>query len=268
MFSKDISRPGLGGRLSLILLAALASPVVFWTARAVETVASIPAGTVLPVRLNDSLDVSMAHVGQVVEARIAQEVPLPGKEKIELRTRLLGSVVAVGKGADGTGARVTIRFTQLDDKKEQIAVATSLRAMASYLGVRAAQLPAGRGGDGGTPSGWSDTVQIGGDIRYGDGGKVRNLQKQTVGKGVRGGVLVQLNANPAQGCEGSQPGDRPQALWVFSADACGVYDLKDVRIAHTGKTDPVGDITLEFTKNDAKLESGTAFLLRTVTKPK
>jgi hypothetical protein len=121
------------------------------------------------------------------------------------------------------------------------------------------------GAEAGTPAGWGTTVQIGGDIRYGDGAKVRTASKQVVGKGVRGGVLVQVRANPESGCEGPVDGDdHPQALWVFSSGACGLYDLKGVTIARNGRSDPIGEITLSFDKESKKLESGTGMLLRVV----
>jgi hypothetical protein len=121
------------------------------------------------------------------------------------------------------------------------------------------------GAEAGTPAGWGTTVLIGGDIRYGDGAKVRTASKQVVGKGVRGGVLVHVRASPESGCEGPVDGDdHPQALWVFSSGACGLYDLKGVKIAHNGRSDPLGEITLSFDKESKKLESGTGMLLRVV----
>jgi len=94
---------------------------------------------------------------------------------------------------------------------------------------------------------------------------VRTAAKQVVGKGVRGGVLVHVHANPEGGCEGPVNGDdRPQALWVFSSGACGLYDLKGVTIRHNGRSDPLGEITLGFDKENEKLESGTGMLLRIV----
>jgi len=144
---------------------------------------------------------------------------------------------------------------------------TSLRAIASYLTVRSAQTPL-TGVDAGSPAGWANTVQIGGDIRFGDGGPVRNRAKQKVGKGVLGGVLVHVRANPASGCEGPVNGDdHPQALWVFSADACGIYGLKGVQISHKGNQPPIGEITLHFEKDDMKLASRTGMLLRVVAQP-
>jgi hypothetical protein len=233
----------------------------------VEGANQLPVGLILPVRLENALEVKEAHKGTSMEARLAQEVPLPDRRKIPLRSVVKGSVFSVEKDSDGTGTSVTIEFTTLDDHKQALAMSTSLRAIASYIAVRDAQTPWTQA-DTGAPAGWANTVQIGGDVRYGDGGIVRNNRRQNVGKGVLGGVLVHVQANPNRGgCEGPINGDdRPQALWVFSADACGVYGLKGVNIAHAGRSEPTGEITLHFAKNDVKLEAGTAMLLRVVEK--
>jgi len=221
---------------------------------------------VIPVRLDETLDVKSLQAQLKIAARVAQEVPLPSKEKISLRSRVFATVTAVNASPDGP-VEVSLKFDQLEEKDQTFAIVTALRALASYRAMRNAQIPLA-GADSGTPAGWGTTVQIGGDQRFGDGGKVRNRHKQIVGKGVRGGVMVHLAANPERGCSGPESlDDRPQATWVFSADACGVYDLKNVKIAHSGKSDPAGVITLEFAKDDMKLESGTAFLLRTVKQP-
>ncbi|HEY1483354.1 MAG TPA: hypothetical protein VGF19_11550, partial [Candidatus Acidoferrum sp.] len=69
-------------------------------------------------------------------------------------------------------------------------------------------------------------------------------------------------------CDGPVNGDdRLQALWVFSSDACGVYGISNVEIARTGQTGPAGVITLKFEQADAKLDAGTAMLLRVVAPP-
>lgn len=234
---------------------------------AVETPAAILVGTVLPLRLEKTISVKEAHKGQPIEAKIAQDVPLPDGEKISMKSVVSGSILSVETDADGQGIKVTLKFDQLEDHREALSITTYLRAMASPRAVQAAQL--GRtGADAGTAAGWSDTVQVGGDVRFGDGGEVRNRKKEKVGKGVRGGVLVQVSANPTLGCDGPVNGDdRLQALWVFSSDACGVYDMKGVKVAHAGKGDPVGEITLHFEKDDMKVEAGSGILLRVVSKP-
>lgn len=251
----------------LLSSATAAAAGSFPRGRPVQNSSPLPVGLILPARLEKALSVKDAKKGVVVEARIMQDVPLPDREKIAMRAETRGSILAVEKDADGAGVKLTLNFNQLEDHKQTVAIATSLRALASNLSVQTAQTPF-VSPDGGTPAGWADTVQIGGDIRYGDGGPVRNLSKQRVGKGVLGGVLVHAAANPSKGCEGPVNGDdHLQALWVFSADACGVYSLKGVDIVHTGKTPPIGEITLHFGKRDMKLEAGTALLLRVVAEP-
>ena len=253
--------------LAGILLTIVAlQPVLAGKPPRVEKPSHVAPGTVIPVRLVDEFEVSSARTQQKIEMEVMQAVPLAGKQKIELRARVVATVVSVDKSGDGP-VRVSLKLDQLEEKSQTTAIAASVRAIASYQAVRNAQVSKG-GADAGTPAGWGTTVQIGGDIRYGDGGKVRNRQKQTVGKGLRGGVLVHLAANEELGCDGpGAGGDPPQATWVFSADACGVYDLKNVKITHNGRTDPIGVITLEFAKEDAKLNAGTAFLVRTVKQP-
>jgi hypothetical protein len=232
----------------------------------VENSAMIPAGTIIPVRLEKPISVKDAKRGQAIEAKVAQAVPLPNAEKIPLRTTVKGSILSVETDTDGPGMKVTLKFDQLEDHKEAVPIVTYLRALASRRALQSAQL-AHSGADIGTPNGWADTVQIGGDVRFGDGGAVRNRAKEQVGKGVPGGVLAHVSANPALGCDGPMESDDLQALWVFSSDACGVYDLKEIKIAHTGKSSPAGEITLHFEKDDAKLEAGTGILLRVASKP-
>ena len=232
---------------------------------AVENSSAVPGGTILPVQLDGAFSVKDAQKGQAIETKLAQEVVLPNGDKIPLRTSVKGSVVSVTRDGEGPGVTVTVKFTNLEGRKESTPISTFLRAIASYRAVYNAHLPISGSTDAGTPSGWATTYQIGGDIRYGDGGAVRSHAKQKVGKGVRGGVLVHAKANPARGCEGpTNRDDYLQALWVFSADACGAYDLNGTKIAHTGKSAPIGEISLHFEKDDMKLESGTGILLRTV----
>lgn len=226
---------------------------------------SIPVGTILPVSLHKNLSADEVLAGQEIEGEIMQDVPLQGRDKIHANSHVTGTIVSIAQAAGGAGTQVSLRFNKIDNHGEMISMVTSLRAIASYQAVSAAQAPL-NSSNSGTPAGWADTVLIGGDVRYGDGGEVVNRQKQKVGKGVGGGVLVHVSARPGSGCDGPINGDDSlQALWVFSSDACGVYGLPGVEITHNGKTAPFGVITLRFEGSETKLDGLTGMLLRVAT---
>jgi hypothetical protein len=86
-----------------------------------------------------------------------------------------------------------------------------------------------------------------------------------VGKSVNDGVLDQARSDSRQGrdCRGVVDDNKsPQAMWVFSSDACGTYGLSNIRVAHAGKTEPVGVIVLTSEKGQLKLPSDAGMLLR------
>ena len=225
--------------------------------------ALLPVGTILPVSLDKTLSADEAQAGQEIEAEIMQDVPLENREKIRAKSRVSGTIVSVAQAGGGAGTQVSLRFDKIDNHGEIISMLTSLRAIASNQEVNSAQAPLNTSP--GTPAGWADTVLIGGDVRYGDGGEVVNRRKQKVGKGVSGGVLVHVRAQPDSGCDGPINGDDSlQALWVFSSGACGVYGLRGIEISQNGKTAPLGVITLRFEGSETKLEGSAGMLLRVV----
>lgn len=116
----------------------------------------------------------------------------------------------------------------------------------------------------GDPYVWSTTDLIGGGVKYGAGGPVTDQRGEVIGKGTLDGVLVHLQSQPSAGCRGALGEDRPQALWVFSAAACGVYGMTGVHIVHAGRTDPVGEIILAAENRKLNLPAGTAMLLRVI----
>jgi hypothetical protein len=132
------------------------------------------------------------------------------------------------------------------------------------MGVRGAETPSIGNGEGDNYYA-STTVQVGGDVVYGVGGPVTTEENSNdvVGKALTDGVLGQIRANDEGKCRGPIDGnDHPQALWVFSSNACGVYDLEHISIAHAGRTSPAGVIVLASETGNFKLQAGTGMLLR------
>ncbi len=124
-----------------------------------------------------------------------------------------------------------------------------------------AQLPL-NGPDRGTSEDAWTTIQVGGDVVYRGGGPVTS-DHEVVGTPVRGGgVLMRVTTRPGSPCRGPLDSNAPQALWVFSSDACGVYGFSNLAIRHAGRTAPVGEIVLTSTKKELKLPPGTGLLLR------
>jgi hypothetical protein len=227
----------------------------------------LPSGTVLPVRLNASVSSAKNKVRQIVTGRIMQDIPLPDGSKIREGAVVEGHIVEVIRGDRATGARVSIQFDTLRSSRQAIPISTSLRAIAGPMEVAQAQTPRSGPGESDVFD-WSDTVQIGGDAVYGLGGPVTaaNDSSLVVGKRVASGVLSQVRAKEGTKCRGAIDGNQsPQALWVFSSDACGTYGIEHLHIAHAGRTVPVGVIVLSFDSGTLKIRSGTAMLLRVGT---
>jgi hypothetical protein len=225
---------------------------------------SIPNGTILPVKLNSSLNSKKSKAGQEISGSLAQDVPLASGVKIRAGTKLLGHIIAVTRSSGGTGARLTFQFETLDTGRWPISVTTDLRAIASMLEVDQAQVPTS-GPDRGTPSTAWVTHQIGDEAVYHGGWPVTN-GPNVVGKSLlSGGVLVQPTSWPWTHCRGEvDHNDQPQAFWVFASDACGSYGFADLTITHGGRTDPDGQISLSSEKGDIDVRGGSGLLLRVI----
>ena len=220
----------------------------------------IPAGTVLPAQLSSSVDSVKSRVGQVISARIMQDVPLPNR-RIPAGARVMGRIVSITPPKTGSGSEVSFRFDTVRLSHQNIPVTTNLRALASMREVEDAQVPK-TGADRGTPWAWMTTNQIGGEVVYGQGGPVTN-GSNFVGRAAPGGVLVHITSKPGSACRGEIAGnDRPQALWLFSSDACGLYGFSELQITHAGRTDPFGQITIASRQRRVHIQGGSGILLR------
>ena len=230
--------------------------IMFETQMQAQT--AIPDNTILPVRLNSSLNSRKAKIGDIVTARVMQDVPLSRGSKIRVGTKVIGHVTAIKRG---TGAQMSIQFDTLVVSGRRMAITTSLRALASMMAVEEAQVPK-FGPDRGTPEDAWTTEQIGGEVVYRGGGPVADGLR-TVGMPTANGVLVHVFAKPGTKCLDEIDGnDRLQALWVFSSDACGAYGFADLAITHAGRTKPVGEITLASEHGNVNVRAGSGMLLR------
>jgi hypothetical protein len=248
-------RPKSGSMKNTLLAVLLALTTAMFGQTA------IPAGTILPLQLNSSLNSRKARPGQRVTARLMQDVLLPSGAKIPAGAKAIGRVLDVVAAGNGSGAKLSLQFDTLEVSKRRIPMATSLRALASMMEVEDAQIPK-VGPDHGTPQDAWTTVQIGGDVVYRGGGPVTNGLR-VVGTPAANGVLVQVASNPAGKCRGALNGnDLPQALWIFSANACGAYGFRDLTIAHAGRTNPAGEITLTSEGHNFDVRRGSGLLLR------
>lgn len=230
-----------------------------------QSASIIPPGTILPVTLRTTIAPEKVKQGKTIRGEIAQEVPLAGG-KIRKGSIVEGQVVEVVPAGNGSSRRVSIRFNKVYSRGQAIAVTTDLRALAGFMDVKEAGLPDETPGEGDVAQ-WGTTTQIGGESVYGAGGPVMSAEDASlvVGKAVSDGVLVEVRAKEGTKCRGAiKENHNPQAMWVFSSDACGVYGISNVSIEHAGRTEPVGTIVLEMQGRNTKVRSASGILLRVI----
>ena len=71
---------------------------------------NIPLGTVIPVTLNSSLDARSSKPGQIIKAKVAQDVPLYNGTRIKDGTRVVGEVLAVTSAGNSQPSTIALRF--------------------------------------------------------------------------------------------------------------------------------------------------------------
>jgi hypothetical protein len=251
-------------RRLLLLSPLLCATIIPQQANASDGALTVPSGTILPVRLNNTLSSAKSKPGQVITGRIMQDVPLSSGVRIKAGSKVIGHIVEVIPASNGSQARISLQFDKLVSSHQTIPISTNLRALTSFVGVVEAQTPTTAPGQGDDFYALT-TRQVGGDVVYGDGGPVTTASNanDVVGKKVNDGVLGQVRAKEGTKCRGVIDGnDSPQALWVFSSDACGVYGLEHISILQTGRTEPVAVIVLASDQKNLKIAAGAGLLLR------
>jgi len=236
----------------IVLLVSLLLPAMNLAAQ------ELPAGTALPVMLNSAIDAGSAVSGRTIRARLMQDVNLSSGVRIRAGATVLGSIVAVSQDVGANGSKVAIRFDRLVTGRRELHFTSHLRAVASMTEVFEAQLPMNAIDDYGTSIADWNTVQVGGnEVVYRGNGTVMSASNIIGSASISGAVQAQLQPVRSGGCHG---GVNPQALWVFSTTACGVYGYDDITIAHWGRTNPAGDIVL-VSKGRLRVQSGSGLLL-------
>lgn len=215
----------------------------------------LPAGTVLPMLLNSAIDSKKDKPGGKIEGVLKQDVPLPSGMKIKSGSHVDGHILEVSRPAGG-GARIVLSFDRLHVAGHVIPLSLAVRAMAAKESVYNARLPINVTLDSSQDE-WI-TQQVGGDIVNRGRGVVASTDA-IVGRW-DGSVWARLTPASDAGCPSSDGNGREQALWVFSTSACGVYGLTGVKLAHAGRTNPVGHIVLE-SAQDVKIAGGSGWLL-------
>jgi hypothetical protein len=241
-------------RVAIALLA-----ITLVTAAAQE----IPAGTILPVMLNRTLDAAHNRPGQMITGRIMQDVVLP-EVTIPRGTRVIGHVVSSNSATTTAPSSLVVKFDQVVVKGRPVLIATHLRALASMTEVFEAKLPTNSLDDYGTSTSDWNTVQVGGAGVYRGSGQMVSGD-QVVGRATDyGAVTAKLMAVPSSGCHGDES---EQSIWVFSPWACGLYGFDGLQIVRSGKSTPVGQIEFRSDKN-VRITGGSGWLLRVEpTKP-
>jgi hypothetical protein len=197
----------------------------------------IPAGTILPVTLNSTLRSDKRESGATITATVLQDVPLGAGKTLRRGSKVTGHVIETvtpGKGSDES--RVSFQFDGLRFENRTVPITANLKALASFMEVDAAQVPTS-GGDGVSEADWS-LVKIGGD-------------------------QVKINPDVSVECGGgNNANNSAQAFWLFSPDACGTYGLGDVQIGRSGRSAPLGEVTLTSNGKAVRVGRGSAMLLR------
>ena len=125
----------------LILLCVVIACVGLATPPVVRAQDSIPPGTVLPIRLDNSLSSRKSKPGEALTGRIMQDVPLGPRLSIHRGARITGHVLDVSPATSGAHAKISLVFDAIKLRHSAIPITTNLRALASPLEIDAAQIP-------------------------------------------------------------------------------------------------------------------------------
>ena len=224
----------------------------------------IPAGTVIPIMLDSSVNAQKDKAGKKITGHLMQDVPMPDGGRIKERSPITGQIVRVDKPGS-SGSSVVLRFETIEDRGHSMQLTAALLAVASMASVADAQSPINSSSNSDPTTQWV-TRQVGGDVVNRGRGKA-GTSTGVIGRWLQGSsVIIRLSPNPKAGCPEGPGYDRDQAVWIFSSGACGTYNLGDLKIAKAGRTPPLGDVTLTSAKKIA-IRAGSGWMLIVVSNP-
>jgi hypothetical protein len=148
----------------------------------------IPAGTILPVRLDSTMQSNKSQPAEIIRATVMQDVHLRNGETVRKGSLVTGCVLQASNPANESDqVMLSFQFDAIRFDNRTIPIRTSLRALASPEEVEKAKVPDSGGGDA-ISAGSHDLLQIGGDqSSYGTNGPVV-VGQETVGRYTSQGV--------------------------------------------------------------------------------
>jgi hypothetical protein len=249
--------------VAILGLGCIAAPSILAQAEA------IPSSTAIPVIFTHTLQAGVAKPGEIVTAKTTQSVLLPGGKALPLGTVLTGHVVQSTPFVfDPTPYAVqkpsvlSVHFDTIAEGGTTIPVNLSVRAITGPVAAHEASIPHYRDE---TDSTGIRTL-IGGSQVSPLGSTVTSPSGDIVGYSRKQGVFARLIANDytvgdsVGRCDATES---EQSVGIFSADACGVYELDTASLSHNGSSGD-GIFVLTSTHNTVKLHSMSAALLQAV----
>jgi len=227
------------------------------------TAQGLPNGTILPLALGTPIREAKLKPGDPVVAKLAQYVEVNGM-RLPRGTEVSGHVIEFGPGTKGAGQRVALVFDKISLHGATVPIVTTLRALASMEAVFEAQLPTNLIDDFGSSIRDWNTLQIGGQVVYRGDGSVMEADKVVGRATIVGEVFGEPKTWPWSPCSRDRASNTVQSFWVFSTDACGIYGSPNLKLAHAGRTEPVGQIVIE-SPGKLDIRPGSGWLLVVVS---
>ena len=213
------------------LMLAVASAFAAQGHATTSTAAQLPTHATLPIAFTKTVSGAHAKPGDAILAKTTQLVRLTDGREVPTGSLVKGHVLAskafvydntpYAKQVPGS---LEIQIDSLEVQGQTIPLHVSLRALADPITSWHAREPVSTDID---PL--STTTQIGGDLMTPSQKEIRDPNGDVVGYNKKGGAFAHLIANPRGpvNCDGT---DTEQPVFLFSANACGLYGFSNISL--------------------------------------